>query len=129
MPLIKVDVIRGKDKEYLKKVLDNIHNSMVEAFGVPNGDRYQILTQHDKDEMIIEDTGLGFTRSDNVIVISVTSKNRTQEQKTDLYSLIVSNLEKNCGIAPNDVMISIMENTTSDWSFGFGRAQFLTGEL
>ena len=38
-------------------------------------------------------------------------------------------LERSCGIKPTDVMVSIVENTHADWSFGFGRAQFLTGEL
>jgi hypothetical protein len=27
------------------------------------------------------------------------------------------------------VMISLVTNTNSDWSFGFGEAQFLTGKL
>lgn len=26
-------------------------------------------------------------------------------------------------------MVSIVENTGADWSFGLGRGQFLTGEL
>jgi 4-oxalocrotonate tautomerase len=26
-------------------------------------------------------------------------------------------------------MVSVTENTDEDWSFGYGRAQFLTGEL
>jgi hypothetical protein len=29
----------------------------------------------------------------------------------------------------NDVVVSVVENTQADWSFGFGQAQFLTGEL
>lgn len=33
------------------------------------------------------------------------------------------------GIAPTDLIISVSENTKADWSFGVGKAQFLTGEL
>lgn len=33
------------------------------------------------------------------------------------------------GIAPTDLIITVSENTRADWSFGLGRAQFLTGEL
>jgi hypothetical protein len=38
-------------------------------------------------------------------------------------------LQQKCGIAPSDVMVSIVENTDADWSFGNGEAQFLTGKL
>ena len=34
-----------------------------------------------------------------------------------------------CGVGPEDIMVSCIENNDGDWSFGFGRAQFLTGEL
>jgi hypothetical protein len=38
-------------------------------------------------------------------------------------------LWEHCAIATSDVMISLVTNTDEDWSFGNGRAQFLTGEL
>jgi phenylpyruvate tautomerase PptA (4-oxalocrotonate tautomerase family) len=79
--------------------------------------------------MIIEDTGLGFERSKDLVIISVTSKQRTEEQKQALYRLIVKELGESCGIQPNDIMISIVENGNADWSFGMGEAQFLTGKL
>jgi hypothetical protein len=31
--------------------------------------------------------------------------------------------------APGDLIVSMVENEKEDWSFGAGRAQFLTGEL
>lgn len=129
MPLIKVDVVKGKKKEELRNILDNVHRAAVEAFDIPERDRYQILTQHDSNEMVLLDTNLGFERSDNKMVIQVISKSRPKEKKELLYSLFVKYLEENCGIQPKDVLISITENTDADWSFGFGRAQFLTGEL
>ncbi|WP_179030744.1 tautomerase family protein [Paenibacillus kribbensis] len=129
MPLLRFDVIEGRSPEELKKLLDAAHIAMVEAFDVPVRDRYQIVHQHAPHEMIIEDTGLGFERTPEVVIISVVSKERTPEQKELLYKLLVERLEQECGIAPSDVMISIVENGTDDWSFGYGRAQFLTGEL
>ncbi|MFP3121974.1 tautomerase family protein [Ectobacillus funiculus] len=129
MPLIRFDVIEGRDKESLKSLLDASHRAMVKAFGVPERDRYQIVHQHPAHELIIEDTGLGFERSENVVIISVTSKQRTEEQKQNLYRLLVQELGESCGIEPNDIMVSIVTNEDADWSFGFGEAQFLTGKL
>ncbi|MHC5324685.1 tautomerase family protein [Priestia megaterium] len=129
MPLFRFDVIEGRDEKELKTLLDAAHRAMLEAFGVPERDRYQIVHQHPAHEMIIEDTGLGFERSKDLVIISVTSKQRTEEQKQALYRLIVKELGESCGIQPNDIMISIVENGNADWSFGMGEAQFLTGKL
>jgi hypothetical protein len=49
--------------------------------------------------------------------------------KQAFYESLVGKLEAVCGIAPRDVLVTFVTNTDEDWSFGFGRAQFLTGEL
>lgn len=129
MPLLRFDLIEGRDEKSLKKLLDVAHNAMVEAFKVPERDRYQIVHQHSANELIIEDTGLGFKRSKNLVIINIVSKTRTTSQKELLYSLLASQLESECGISPQDLMVSITENGDADWSFGLGEAQFITGRL
>lgn len=129
MPLIRFDLIEGRDERSLKVLLDAAHRAVVKAFGVPERDRYQIVTQHPANELIIQDTGLGFERSRDVVVISVTSTERSIQQKKDFYQIVVQELGESCGIEPNDIMISIITNGAADWSFGFGEAQFLTGKL
>jgi phenylpyruvate tautomerase PptA (4-oxalocrotonate tautomerase family) len=129
MPLIQVDLLKQNDKERLRNILDTIHQCAVEAFDIPERDRYQIVNQHDPEEMILLDTGLGFERTKNQIVIRVTSKQRTQDKKELLYSLLGQRLKDRCQIEPQDLLVSIVENGDADWSFGFGKAQFLTGEL
>ncbi|BCE07630.1 tautomerase family protein [Bacillus paralicheniformis] len=129
MPLLRFDLIEGRDEQALKKLLDTVHDAMVEAFNVPEKDRYQIVHQHPANELIIQDTGLGLNRSKDLVVISITSKTRTESQKEKLYALLAEKLEAECGISPEDVMVSITENGDADWSFGLGEAQFLTGKL
>lgn len=129
MPLLRVDLIEGRTDPELKTLLDALHKAMLAAFEVPERDRYQIVHQHKRAEMVIEDTGLGFARTDKVVVISVTTRKRKKKQKELFYRLVCDALERHCGIAPSDVMISMVENSDEDWSFGLGRAQFLTGEL
>lgn len=129
MPLLKFDLIKGKSPEEVKKIVDTVHEAVVEAFEVPHSDRYQVVYQHDQNDLFIEDTGLGFTRTQDFILISITSNKRTDDKKIKLYQLITQNLEQNCNINPMDVMINITENTNSDWSFGKGVAQFLSGDL
>lgn len=129
MPLVRFDLIEGRDKSKLNKILDAAHSAVVEAFNLPASDRYQIVNEHPANHMIIEDTGLGLKRTNNIVVISIVSKARPQEKKQKLYQLLAKKLEKECGIAPSDVMVSIVENNDADWSFGMGEAQFLTGML
>jgi phenylpyruvate tautomerase PptA (4-oxalocrotonate tautomerase family) len=129
MPLIRIDLIEGRTDDALRAILDTAHEAVLEAFGVPPRDRYQIITEHKPGRMVLLDTGLGFERDDKVIVVQVFSSPRTTEMKQAFYRLLTDKLEKQCDIPPNDVLISIMTNSKEDWSFGFGRAQFLTGEL
>ncbi len=128
MPFLRVDAYEGRTKEQVKELLDAIHRAIVSAFGVPLRDRYQIYQEHSESNFIVQDTGLGIDRTNKVVFIGITSKQRAREQKTNLYIKLCEEL-KSCGIQPNDIVVSIVTNSDTDWSFGNGRAQFLTGEL
>ena len=129
MPLINIDVIEGRTEEELQSLLDTVHNVMVEAFDVPPTDRYQILTQHRAQEMVALDTGLGLSRSRDLVILRFTSRHRSQAAKENLYRLLAAGLEEHCGISPDDLVVTITENDAADWSFGRGTAHFLTGDL
>jgi Tautomerase enzyme len=129
MPLLRFDVVEGRTADELQTLLDAAHRAMLAAFKVPARDRYQIVTEHKRGHMIVEDTGLGIPRTDKIVFVQVTSRPRGCEAKEAFYRLLADELEKSCGIAPSDLVVSIVENTDEDWSFGLGRAQFLTGEL
>jgi len=129
MPLVRFDLMVGRTDEELRTLLDAAHRAVVSAFGVPERDRYQIVHEHSVLRMIIEDTGLGFTRTNAVVVITIVSRPRTERAKLRLYEELCRELDAICGIAPSDVVISLQTNTDADWSFGMGRAQFITGEL
>ena len=129
MPLLRFDLIVGRTDGELKALLDAAHRAMLTAFKVPEGDRYQIVNEHKASRMIVEDTGLGIPRTKNVVFLQVTTRPRPKAMKEAFYRLLVEELEKSCGIAPADVVVSMVSNSDEDWSFGHGRAQFLTGEL
>ncbi|MBA8772751.1 tautomerase family protein [Staphylococcus coagulans] len=129
MPIIKIDLIKGKDEAYIKEVLDISYEVMLEAFRAPVGDRYQIVTQHEAYEMQILDTGLGIERTKDVLVFTLITRPRTEEQKTIFYRKLVETLHQKLGIRKEDVLISLVENTDANWSFFNGEAQFLNGDL
>jgi phenylpyruvate tautomerase PptA (4-oxalocrotonate tautomerase family) len=129
MPLIRIDALAGRTPEQVKQLLDAAHRAMLSAFKVPEHDRYQVYQEHPAGHFIVEDTGLGIPRTNQVLVVTVITRPRTQEAKQAFYAELCRELKESCGVEASDVMVSIVTNTDADWSFGNGRAQFLTGEL
>ena len=129
MPLVRIDVVQGKSEEELRRLADTVHQVMLDVFAAPPGDRYQIISEHPPGRLIIEDTGLGFERSEHVTVIQITQQGRSEQQKREVYAALASRLEQECKLPPEDLVVSITTNTLGDWSFGLGRAQFLDGDL
>lgn len=129
MPLIRIDVTEGRTDAEIKTLMDTVQDCVVEAFKVPVKDRYQIVTEHKPGRMILLDTGLGFERTEQAIVIQVFTSPRTTVNKNKFYQLLATNLEAKCSLNPKDLLVSVMTNTDVDWSFGFGKTQYLTGEL
>ena len=129
MPLITIDVIKGRSEQELRTLLDTVHEAMVEAFGVPDSDRYQILTEHEPHQLVARDTGLGLRRTKDLVFLRFVSRARPEAAKQRLYQLLAAELESACGLSPDDLIVSITESGAADWSFGGGVAQFLTGAL
>src|SRR5712672_852775 len=127
MPLLRFDLVEGRSESEIRKILDTTHEVLLETLKVPTHDRYQVLHEHKRSRIIVEDTGLGFVRSDHVLLLQVTSRPRSREMKEKFYRF--ERLATRCGISPDDGMVNFVTNADEDWSFGAGRAQFLTGEL
>lgn len=129
MPLLQFDMIEGRSPEACRKILDTAHRVVVNVFNVPERDRYQIVHENKSYQMVCQDTGLGFERSDNFILLRVYTSPRTEEQKQRFMSQLAHALKETCGIDGHDLMISFITNERGDWSFGNGEAQYLTGAL
>jgi hypothetical protein len=129
MPLLRFDIIEGRSDSEINKLLNASHEAILEAFEVPSRDRYQIVNEHKPSRMIVEDAGLGINRSKDVVLLQVASRPRSKEQKINFFRILADKLEKTCGLSSNDLVVTFLINQDEDWSFGMGRAQFLTGEL
>lgn len=129
MPLVRVDVVEGRTPKGLRALADAMQDVMRDVFAAPPGDRYQILTEHRPGHLVVEDSGLGFARTDELVVVQVTHQGRDRAQKERLYAELYRVLHERFGLAEGDLVVSVVRNEREDWSFGAGRAQFLTGEL
>jgi len=130
MPLVRIDVLEGRrTPEELRRLADTVQEVMLDDFAAPPRDRYQVLTEHRPGQLICEDTGLGIERTDDLVVLQVFQQGRSEDQKRALYAGLARRLEEVTGLAPSDLIVSVIGNSREDWSFGMGRAQFLEGDL
>ncbi|AXE37647.1 tautomerase family protein [Acidipropionibacterium virtanenii] len=129
MPLVRIDLNKGRAKTSLRAIADGIHAALVDTYHIPPRDRFQIITQHEIGDIIAQDAGLGFERDAEVVLVQIfTQEGRADQEKEALFSKISENLGE-ADVAPEDVFIGYFENTHHDWSFGFGRSQYVDGEL
>jgi len=96
---------------------------MVATANVPADDRFQILNRLDSDLIVAHPSYGGVSRSEEVIIEITLNAGRTVEVKKNLYADIALRLE-GLGVRPDDVMVSLIEVTKENWSFGGGRATY-----
>jgi hypothetical protein len=129
VPLVRIDVNAGRAPDHLARLSRAIHDAILVEYKIPERDYFHILTEHAPGQIVAQDAGLGFERTAGVVMIQIfTQEGRSQGAKERLFAAVARNLA-DAGIPGEDVFIGYVENTAGDWSFGFGRAQYVTGEL
>ena len=124
MPLVRIDLRKGKDASYRQEIGRVVYEAMV-SVGVPANDRFEIIGEHDADNFLFDPTYLGINRTDDLVMIQITwNEGRMVEQKKQLYKAIADGLTKSPGIRPEDVFINLVEVKKENWSFGKGVAQY-----
>ena len=126
MPLVRIELQRGKSAEYRRAIADGVYEAMRETIQVPERDRFEVITQHDPDDFVYDRQYLGIERSDDFVIVQIAlRRGRSTEAKQALYRRISERLHEAPGIRPEDVFVTLVENGTDDWSFGNGQAQYV----
>ena len=126
MPLIRIDLRRGKSATYRKAICDGIYRAMRESFEVPEDDRFMVVNEHDADNFVYAKSYLGISHTDDLILIQITANDtRTVEQKQAFFAKIAALLSENPGVGKEDVFINLVEVKKENWSFGNGIAQYV----
>lgn len=124
MPFARISLLNGKSPDYLRALSDSIQKALVETFNVPPADRFQMIHQHEPGELIFDRNYLAGPRSDDFVLISITTgKPRTTEMRKAFFRRTVELLQQSPGLRPEDVMIIISTSEPDEWSFGDGMAQ------
>jgi len=121
MPLLKIYLRKGKSREYVRDMCEAIHAALVSQADVPADDRFQIVHELEPESLIAHPSYAGVNRSKDLIIIEITlNSGRTLEIKRDLYADIVKRLGTAVDARPDDVLVSLIEVSRENWSFGNG---------
>jgi phenylpyruvate tautomerase PptA (4-oxalocrotonate tautomerase family) len=124
MPLVKIYVRNNRTAQELRAIAGGVHEALVAQANVPADDRFQILHRLDRDQIVAHPSYGGVARSDDSVIVEITlNAGRSVEIKKKLYADIAARLES-AGVRPDDVVISLIEVTKENWSFGGGRATY-----
>jgi 4-oxalocrotonate tautomerase len=124
MPLVRIDLCEGKPAEYRGAIGEVIYDALL-GIGVPPNDRFQIIAEHPKSDLIFDAGYLGVERTDALVMIQITlNEGRSLELKKRLYKSIADQLHSRLSIRREDVFINLVEVKKENWSFGNGEAQY-----
>ena len=124
MPLVKIYVRNNRTAQEVRAIGDGVHDALVAQANVPADDRFQILHRLDPDQIVAHPSYGGVNRSGDIVIVEITlNAGRSVEVKKKLYADIAARLES-VGVRSDDVMVSLIEVTKENWSFGDGRATY-----
>ena len=125
MPFVRIDLARGKPPAYRRGIGDVIYEAMRATLNVPEDDRFQVVSEHAPDSLMIDPGYLGIARGPDCVLIQVTlNAGRTVEMKRAFYRAVADGLHARLGLRREDVFISLVEVAKENWSFGNGEAQY-----
>lgn len=123
MPYARISLLKGKSPHYLAALSDGLHRALVDAFEVPQNDRFQVIHQHEVGEIVFDRGYLCGPRSDDYVLIAITAgRPRTTATKQAFYRRLTELLGHAPGLRAEDVMVVITTTQADDWSFGAGLA-------
>ena len=127
MPLARIDLPAGKPAEYGRAVAAVVYNAMIDTLNAPKNDRFQVLSEHTPNTLIVDPTYLGIQRSADALIIQlILNEGRTVEVKKSFYKAVADELHERVGLRREDVLIVLVEVKKENWSFGNGIAQYAT---
>lgn len=125
MPLVRITLRKGRSPEFLRDASAAVHEALVATANVPEDDRFHIIEEVEDGRLVAHPSYGGVSRTDGLVVVQITlNAGRTIEVKKALYAEIARRLLEAVDVRPDDVLVSLVEVTKENWSFGGGRATY-----
>ncbi|PZL97713.1 tautomerase family protein [Pantoea graminicola] len=122
MPVTRITLRQGYSDAALRQLSGLLQQALVAEFSVPRQDCFQIIEMLPVAQRVFDRHYLSGGRSDDFVLFQITAgRPRSRQQKQQFYHALCTALQREMGIAPEDVMIVIQFNSTEEWSFSGDR--------
>jgi 4-oxalocrotonate tautomerase len=122
VPLARIDLIEGKSADYRKTIGDVIYDAQVRVLNAPQGDRFQVVTEHPAEGLIFDPSYQGIRRTTECVFIQVTlNEGRTIDTKQAFYKAVADGLHDRLKLRREDVVINLVEVRKENWFYGEAR--------
>ena len=125
MPLVRITLRKGRSSEFIREASNAVHDALVATANVPADDKFHIIEEVEADRLVAHPSYGGVSRGEGLIVVQITlNAGRTLDVKRALYADIARRLQESVDVLPDDVLVSLVEVTKENWSFGGGRMTY-----
>jgi phenylpyruvate tautomerase PptA (4-oxalocrotonate tautomerase family) len=125
MPLVYVTLAEGTTTQDRRtQIGDGIYRALIDVANVPEGDRFHVINEVPRANLIYSPDYLGFERGPSVVFIQIfLNAGRSVDVKRELYARIAENLG-GAGVRADDVLVNLVEMANDNWSFGGGELSY-----
>lgn len=129
MPVFNAHIPANRfDSQQKRALADALNQSLVQGLGVPEGDRFIMISEHGEDELFLDPTFMGMRRSSDAMIITVLfGAHRPLEDKRAVTASINKLVVEALGVSPDDIFIALIPVPTENFSFGRGELQLADG--
>ena len=125
MPFVRIDLSKKHPEGFAQQVGEIVYEVMTTHINVPKDDKFQVITKHESQELVMPKSYLGIEYSEDIVFIQVTlNEGRTTEMKKKFYKAICEGLVEKLKVRPQDIVINLVEVNKENWSFGNGEMQY-----
>ncbi|MFF3256683.1 tautomerase family protein [Actinacidiphila glaucinigra] len=129
MPVFNAHVPARRYSPAQKRALaDALNQSLVQGLGIPESDRFIMISEHGENELFLDPTFMGMQRSSDAMIITVLiGAHRPLQDKRAVSATINKLVVETLGISPDDVFIALVPVPNENFSFGRGEIQLADG--
>jgi hypothetical protein len=117
MPLVRIDLTQALYDDLHEEIGLAVHQAQIDSIKIPVDDKFQVFTPHHESELKFDPQYNNVDRRSLVVIQITLVQLYSVKTKRALYAAIVAALAE-LGIRPEDILISLVENTYEDWYGG-----------
>ena len=125
MPVFNAHIPAGHFSSEQKRRLANaLNQSLVQGLGIPEGDRFIMISEHGEDELFLHPTFMDIHRGPDAMIITVLfGTHRPLEDKRKVTAAINRLVVQALDVSPDDIFVALIPVPNENFSFGRGELQ------